>query len=251
MKPIIGKSGSTRASKPRAITTTSIFPRRGRLAADSRCISSLRKGYEKQVEQLSAAVPMKIRALGAGSPGMMVIVIGDVLGKTADLSDLPLGTWWAAARSRTDYPVSEQTEYLGFPGYNATSVNSGLYRDSDGELVFGQALIDWNSPYLRGGPRDPAVSCRFNFINGLVDLYVLGIKSRLHDELQRVHIAANRGATEGIGDFRHQTKIRIQLGVVIIASVFCQQVLGVGAPVMTVAGCTSRASARMLAKDFD
>lgn len=250
MRPIMVNPSNAIGSNRPEITVSLTFPQRGRRPVDSRCLPALHEGFEKQVKLLAAAVPMDIRAASSKSPGTMAFVVGDVFGKTADLSDVPLGTWHAEAKSRARAPLKEWTRDLGIPGQGPSNVHSGLYRESDGELSFGHALIGWNSLLLRVELDAPDANCWLNFVNQIVALYVLGIEERLHDELDRVYFTASQRATGGISDFHQQSLIGIDVGFLINADVFCRKVLGAATPVKGVAACGLRVATLMIAKDI-
>jgi hypothetical protein len=211
MQPFIAERDRRKAANEPAVTASLTVLRSGEQPRDPSCAPALRTQFEQQVAMLSREIRRPVQILSPGTPATVTFVIGDIVGKHADPSEVPLEKWSAEAKRRSDQALTETSKNMDREA--GKSILSGLYRRTDGALIHGSAVFDWDSSYIYADPSQPIWDCRFNFLKQIVWLYSLDLRERLRSQLLEIDaLASQRSGANAIPDFYRSILVRTEIG---------------------------------------
>lgn len=248
MQPLLSKRDFPKVAAEPNFTTSLTLLQRGFQPPDTTCAPALRSQFEKQVKALARDIRRPIRILPQGIPATAMLVIGDVIGKQADLSDMPFNKWADDTKRASDQDLSARAKALDLHAGN-TSVLSGLYRSADGALVHGSGVFDWDSSYVYFEQDQPVWNCRFNFVQKIVWLSLLDVNERLRAELLEIESSAGRrsGADDDPDPWRG-VRVRTEIGYLTTANLFCLQMAEISYSKQELRACAVRVASSMMGR---
>ena len=248
MRPFLTARDRLKVGPEADFTASLTVLQRGFQSPDATCAPALRSQFDEQVEALSRETGQPIRILPRAVPATATLVIGDIVGKQADLSEIPLKLWAEDAGHKADQALSIRAKALDLHAGD-TSVLSGLYRSADGALVHGSGVFDWNSSYVYIEQQQPVWNCRFNFVQQIVWLSTLDLKERLRMELLKIEAGASqRSGANDAPDPLRGVRLRTEIGYLMTANLFCLQMAGARYGKDDVGRCAMRVASYMLGR---
>lgn len=231
------------SAQPR-LTASLAFSKGGRQPpTDSGCMQNLSRQFEDQIAAVARDIGLQI-SVGASGSATVAFVMGDINGPRANPSDVPWQAWFSSAEARHGSSVrrfSDRDKFLSDPSETLT----GLYRMPDRTLMYGQAILDWDSWPLAGSRSQPVWHCQMNFIRAIVALSTLALHERLRHQIADIRDRAQELAQlNKIVDQMRNATVSVEIDDLMNANMFCWQFSQSGTKEET-AACATRLAARL------